>query len=187
VVRGALVGVIAVDGVVSAPFALPILPVERFVAYQDFLRHTPKPLERDRLGVLPQYYADMFGWPELAAQVGAIYQALPPEERAKAVFLGGNYGEAAAIDVLGVPGQSPPAISGHNNYFLWGPRGHDGSVVIRFGGEREALLRAYATVEPAGVFDNAWAMPYERGRTLWLCRNRRVPFAQDWTSFRNYR
>jgi hypothetical protein len=59
--------------------------------------------------------------------------------------------------------------------------------VIRLGGQRESLLRAYATVEPAGVFDNVWAMPYERGQTLWLCRGRKVPFALDWTSFRNYR
>jgi 4-amino-4-deoxy-L-arabinose transferase-like glycosyltransferase len=187
VMRGALLGVIAFDGGISAPFALPILPIERFIAWQDFLSQTPQSLERQRLGRLPQYYADMFGWQELAAQVGAIYQALAPEERAKAVFLADNYGEAGAIDVLGGPWHLPPAISGHNNYFLWGPRGHDGSVVIRFGGDREALLRAYASVEPAGVFDNPWAMPYETGQTLWLCRGRKVPFDQAWASFRKYR
>jgi hypothetical protein len=185
--RGALAAAIAISGVVSAPFALPILPIERFLAWQSFLGQAPKPLEREPTGRLPQVYADMFGWPELAAQVGAIYRSLPPEDRARAVFLANNYGEAAAIDVLGTPGDVPPAISGHNNYFLWGPRGHDGSVVIRFGGEREALLRAYASVEPAGVFAHPLAMPYESGQTLWLCRGRKVPLDQDWVSFRKYR
>jgi hypothetical protein len=184
--RWALAGVIVVSGVISAPFALPILPIESFVAWQEFLRQTPQPMDRALLGRLPQYYADMFGWAELAAQIGAIYQVLPPEERAKAAFLARNYGEAAAIDVFGSGGNLPPAISGHNNYFLWGPRGRDGSVVIRFGGDRQALLRAYASVEPVGVFDNAWAMPYERGQTLWLCRGRKVPLSQDWASFQHY-
>jgi 4-amino-4-deoxy-L-arabinose transferase-like glycosyltransferase len=185
-VRRVLVATVVVSGIISAPFALPILPIERFVAWQDFLRQTPQPLERQKLGRLPQYYADMFGWQELAAQIGAIYQALPPEDRAKAVFLAGNYGEAAAIDVLGAPWHLPSAISGHNNYFLWGPRGHVGSVVIRFGGNRQVLLSAYASVEPAGMFDNPWAMPYERGQTLWLCRGRKVSFEQDWARFRKF-
>jgi hypothetical protein len=184
-VRRALTGAIVVSGVISAPFALPILPIESFVAWQEFLRQTPQSMDRAQLGRLPQYYADMFGWSDLAAQAGEIYQALPPDERDKAVFLARNYGEASAINVLGRPWHLT-AISGHNNYFLWGPRGHDGSVVIRFGGDRQALLRAYASVESAGVFDNAWAMPYERGQTLWLCRGRRVPLSQDWPSFKHY-
>jgi len=135
---------------------------------------------------LPQYYADMFGWPELAAQVGQIYQSLSPAEQSTAVFLGQNYGEAAAIDVLGAPWHLPPAISGHNNYFLWGPQGHDGSVVIRIGGNRETLLKAYASVEAAGVFENPWAMPEETGQTLWICRDRHPPLQAAWPSFKNY-
>jgi 4-amino-4-deoxy-L-arabinose transferase-like glycosyltransferase len=186
-VRWAAAGVIVASGINSAPFALPILPIDQFVAWQGILRQTPQSLDRETLGRLPQYYADMFGWQDLAAQVGEIYQALPPDERVKAVFLAGNYGEAGAIDVLGGPWHLPPAISGHNNYFLWGPHGYDGSVVIRFGGDRQELLHYYASVEPAGVFDNAWAMPYERGQTLWLCRGRKVPFSQDWASFKHYR
>jgi 4-amino-4-deoxy-L-arabinose transferase-like glycosyltransferase len=183
--RGALAGALVLSGIIAAPFALPILPIERFVAYQDLLQRTPRPLERGEMGRLPEFYADMFGWNELAVQVAAIYAWLSPEDRTKAVYLASNYGEAAAIEVL--DNDLPPAISGHNNYYLWGPRGHDGSVVIRLGGNREALLRAYETVEPAGVFDNPWSMPYERQKILWLCRGRRVPFDQDWASFRNYR
>jgi hypothetical protein len=111
---------------------------------------------------------------------------LPPEERAKAVFLGNNYGEAAAVDVLGAPWRLPPSISPHNNYFLWGPRGHDGSIVIRLGGSRDALLKIYTSVEAFGQFDMPWAMPYETSRTLWICRGRRQPLDAVWASLRNY-
>jgi hypothetical protein len=184
--RIALAAAIALIGMVGAPFAVPILPVERFAAYQAFLGVAPRSLENNAIGILPQYYADMFGWPELAALVGHAYQSLPPEEQAKAVFFANNYGEAAAIDVLGKPWDLPPAIAAHNNYFLWGPRGHDGAVIIRLGGERDALLRTYASVEPFAQFDAPWAMPYETGRPIWICRGRHPPLNAVWASLKKY-
>jgi hypothetical protein len=185
--RAAYAGLLVLNGLVVAPFALPILSVEQFVAYQAWLGVVPQPQEHERLGVLPQYYADMFGWPALAALVGRTYQSLPPEEQKRAVFLGDNYGEAAAVDVLATAWHVPPAISGNNQYFLWGPLGHDGSVVLRFGRDRDALLKAYASVEAAGVYDDPWALPGETGRTLWICRGRKVPLEVAWPGFRRYR
>ncbi len=184
--RTAITAVIVLFGVIGAPFALPILPVATFAAYQARLGVAPKPLERSPVGQLPQLFADMFGWPDLAALVGRAYQSLPPADQARAVFFANNYGEAAAIDVLGAPWHLPPAISAHNNYFLWGPRGHDGSVLIRLGGTREQLLLAYRSVEPAGMFEAPWAMPYETGRMLWICRDRRRPLGADWAALKNF-
>jgi hypothetical protein len=184
--RATLIGAVALYGVVAAPFAVPILPIERFAAYQAFLGRTPKPLENSALGRLPQYYADMFGWPQLVALVGQAFQSLPPEERSAAVFFGNNYGEAAAVDVLGTAWGVPPAISAHNSYFLWGPRGHDGSVVIRVGRSREDLLKLYSSVEAFGTVDNPWAMPSVTGQTLWICRGRKPALDAVWTSLKNY-
>jgi hypothetical protein len=48
------------------------------------------------------------------------------------------------------------------------------------------LLKAYASVEAAGVFQAQWAMPYEIGHTLWVCRGRRVPLQEAWPTFRHY-
>lgn len=187
VLRTVLATAVVAFGLIVAPFAVPILPIEQFAAYQDALGIAPPP---DHQGSpaprLQQYYADMFGWPELAAQIARIYRSLPPEEQARAVFLGNNYGEAAAIDVFGTPLGLPPAISGHNNYFLWGPRGHDGSVVIRFGGRKENLLKSYASCDSAGIFEHRWAMPYETGQTIWVCRNRNPPTDKDWDRFKHY-
>jgi hypothetical protein len=132
--RAALIGV-AVAGAVAAPMAIPVLSEKAFIAYSTMLGMTPSATaaEHQKLGLLPQHFADQHGWPEMAAQVAAVYNALPPADRAKAVFLGLDYGEAAAIDIFGPPLGLPPAISGHNNYALWGPQGHDGSVLIVLG------------------------------------------------------
>jgi 4-amino-4-deoxy-L-arabinose transferase-like glycosyltransferase len=184
--RIAITGAIAVFAAIAVPFALPILPVERFVAYERALGIVPKIQEKRALGALPQHFADMFGWPELAALVGHAYEALPANEQSAAVFLANNYGEAAAIDVLGAPWHLPPAISPHNQYFLWGPRGHDGSVVLRLAGDRESLLETYASCEAAGAFEVPWAMPDEAGQTLWVCRGRRQPLDEAWPELRRY-
>lgn len=185
--RVALTAAIVAIGLISAPFALPVLPVAQFAAYQSALGAAPqREEERAEIGILGQYYADMFGWRELAMKVADIYRSLPPDEQTHAVFLGNNYGEAAAIDVFGRPLGLPAAVSGHNNYFLWGPQGHDGSVVIRLGGKSIDLLKYYASCTGVGVTDNPWAMPYETGKTLWVCRGRQPPMDKAWSTFRHY-
>lgn len=100
VLRSAFAAVIMISGAVGAPISMPLLPVHSFIVYQRWLGLQPSTGERVKLGALPQYFADMFGWRELAEVVGKAYAALPPEERKRAVFFGRNYGEAAAVDVL---------------------------------------------------------------------------------------
>ncbi len=170
----------------TAPLFLPVLPVGAFIAYEQAIGFTPSTGERLRLAALPQYYADQFGWPEMAATVGKAYQALPPDEKARAVFFAWNYGDAAAIDFFGAPWGLPPAISAHENYFIWGPRGADGSVVLVLGGTREGLLEVFRTVEPVGRFDDPLAMPEESGQTLWLCRDILEPIDKVWPRLRHF-
>jgi hypothetical protein len=185
--RLAVAAFTALGGLIILPFALPILPVDRFIAYEDAIGLKPQSGEKLALGALPQYYADMFGWRAMAAAVGRAYQALPAEDQARAVFFAGNYGEAGAIDVFGGPWHLPPAISGHNNYYLWGPDGHDGSVVLRFSrASHDELLEAYESAEPLARLEDPYAMPYESGLTLWLCRNRRVSLAEQWAAIKHY-
>jgi len=184
--RGLCLAAVAATGLILLPLGLPILPVEQFIAYQRALGIVPETAEKNGIGILPQYYADMFGWREMAAAVGAAYQALPPQDQARAVFLAGNYGEAGAIDFYGAPWHLPPAISGHNNYYLWGPAGHDGSVVLRVGRTREDLLKSYGSVEAVGRIDQPYAMPYETGLTLWLCRDRKQSLEAEWSEFKHY-
>jgi hypothetical protein len=184
--RAALVSV-TVAGVIAAPMAIPILSEKAFISYSTTLRIAPSATaaEHQKLGLLPQNFADQHGWPEMAAQVAAVYNALPQADRAKAVFLGLDYGEAAAIDIFGQPLGLPPAISGHNNYYLWGPQGHDGSVLIVLGPYWGGLLPAYAKVEIVGEIENPYAMPYETG-PIYVLRDPKVPFSYIWPRLKHY-
>jgi len=183
-VRGALVAVILAIGLIGLPMALPVLPIDSFIAYQNALGAKPVARERGDLAALPQTFADMFGWREMAKAVSEVYWALPADDRAKAVFGGRNYGEAAAVDVFG--DRLPPSISGHNNYFLWGPRGHDGEVIILLRRDPDEEKNGYASVEVAGRIENPYAMPYETNLFILVCRGRKSSLIADWPQVRNY-
>ena len=187
--RGAMLAVVAVVGLLLAPLAVPVLPVRAYIKYANFLGVGPSALagERVKQGLLPQHFADMFGWPQMAAKVADVYHRLPPADRAEAVFFGQNYGEAAAIDIFGKPLGLPPAISGHNNYFLWGPRGHDGSVIIVIGGNLAEMKTQFDKVEQAGIIDTPYAMPYETDRPIYVLRGPKIPFATIWPTLKAYR
>ena len=184
--RAILLGVIAVPGLLLAPLMLPILPVEAFVRYQRAIGFTPSVGERGKQGVLPQYYADMFGWPQMARKVAAVYWSLPPQERAKAAFWGNNYGEAAAIDVFGAPLGLPPALSGHNNYWVWGPQGHDGSVLIIIGGSAKHYADLFRSFSVAGHIDAPYAMPYETNRPIYVLRGLKMPMSRLWPQVKHF-
>ncbi|MCZ6727979.1 MAG: glycosyltransferase family 39 protein, partial [Acidobacteria bacterium] len=79
--RPVLVVFLLLTGALTAPMAAPILPVERFIAYQRALRMQPTSAEDNVLGPLPPHFADRFGWQELTTAVVAVWKSLPEEER----------------------------------------------------------------------------------------------------------
>jgi hypothetical protein len=75
----------------------------------------------------------------------------------------------------------PAAISGHNNYWIWGPHGETGEVMIVVTPESpEQLRKSFASVEIVGEFPNVYAQPYERSDHIYLARGRITPYSIDW-------
>jgi hypothetical protein len=122
----------------------------------------------------------------MAVKVAEVYRTLPPHDQARAVFFGDNYGEAAAIDVFGRHLGLPPAITGHNQYFLWGPRSHDGSVMIIIGGNPKHYAAIFKNVEVAGHTDSPYSMPYETGQPIYVLRGLKMPLSALWPQVKNY-
>jgi hypothetical protein len=179
-------GAMVAGGALLAPFMLPVLPVERFVRYARALGFEEIQTENQRQGALPQWYADMHGWKEMAQAVARVYETLPPEERARAVVFGQDFGQAGAINHFGPALGIPRAISGHNSYYLWGPGDATGEIVIVIGDEKEDLQRGFEEVEAAGITDHPWARPDEVGLTIWICRKPRLPMEKLWPLVRSY-
>jgi dolichyl-phosphate-mannose-protein mannosyltransferase len=181
--RAVLVAYAVVFGLAFLPFALPILPEETFVAYEAKLS-TLLPLrgvlatEHEReTSTLPGDWADMHGWPELAATVKRVYDGLPPNDRAQAVVLADNYGTAAAIDFF-TPGV--PVISIHNQYWMWGTKGYGGNVLVQVGGSCFAKQHLFASRTVVTTFSSRWGIGWEQHLPIAICRGIRTPLAEVW-------
>jgi hypothetical protein len=170
-----------------APAVLPILEPDTLAHYLDVMRLRAPPNERAAIGApLTQVFSDEMGWRSLEQQVAAVYRSLPADERRQTAIIASNYGEAAAIDVYGRSDGLPPALSGENQYFLWGTHGFDGDVVIHVNGDPQRWRRLCQSVETQTTFGVPYAMPYESGRPIFVCRGLRTPIAQIWPRFKRY-
>jgi len=179
VLKPALALVVLLGGMIGWPFAMPMMPVEKFIAYEEALGATPEKTENIALDKLPQQYADMFGWPEMAATVAQVYNALPAAERAHCGIFAQNYGEAGAIDYFGRQYGLPGAISGHQNYWLWGPGPYTGECLIVIGDRRARLEELFQSVTQAGETDQKYAISYENHRPIWICRGPKFGTLRD--------
>ena len=185
-VKYALPACIAIGGLVIAPVVVPLLPVKTYIGYTHFMGISMESPEGKKLTQLHQFYADMFGWEKMVAAVARAYNMLSPAEQAKCAILADNYGEAGAIDYHGEKYHLPKAICGHNNYWLWGPRGATGELVIRLGGSIEAITQSYKEAIQADIFNDEYCMPYENNQPVFICKGRFTPLKDEWADFKHY-
>ncbi len=187
--RTAMVAYALVLGLAFVPFALPVLPEDTFVAYEakvNAVLHLRGALatEHEReTSKLPGDWADMHGWPELAAAVQHVYDGLSPQDRAQAVVLADNYGTASAIEFF-TPGV--PVISTHNQYWLWGTKGYSGNILVQVGGSCFASRHLYASRTIVTTFISRWGIGWEQHLPIAICRGIRKPFPEVWKDVRAF-
>lgn len=175
------------------PLSLPLMPPAQWLAYTKAtgLYGLSGNTENTSSGPLPQFYADRFGWQEEVDQITQVYNSLPLEQQKITGILCQNYGEAGAVDFLGH--NLPPALSAHNNYFLWGPRGYTGdSIILVERTTRGHLLNFFDNVEVVGHMGTTYSMPFEH-TTIFLCTGRkldadghRFSLLDQWRSKKDY-
>ncbi len=122
--------VLLLVGALIAPTAIPVLPIDSYIAYTKKLGIQQQKFENQPESRLPQIYADMMGWEERVKIVADYFHSLPPEEQRVTAIGASNYGDAGAVDLFGPKYGLPKAISTANNYWIWGPRGYTGQSVI---------------------------------------------------------
>lgn len=172
--------------IVFSPMAIPVLPPERFIEYSAALGFRPLESERHEQGELPQHFADRFGWRELTDEVASAYYSLPEDERKRTAIYGQNYGEAGAVTYYGRSKGLPPAISGHNSYWLWGPGTGEIKTVIIIGGEIEDHLEAFEDVVLHGRVMSRFSMPYENDLPVYIARKPKAGLIEIWNETKHY-
>lgn len=182
-----------VAGCYALPLSLPLLPPAQWLAYTRAtgLSRINGNSETSSSGPLPQFFADRFGWQEEVDQITHVYTSLPPGQQKITGILCQNYGEAGAVNFLGHG--LPEALSAHNNYYLWGPRGYNGdSLILVERTNREHLLNFFEHVEIVGQMGTIYSMPFEH-KTIFLCTGRklyadghRFSLLEQWPSKKDY-
>ena len=164
---------------IFVPLALPVLPPSELDAYQQRLGISAAPEEVSHTAPLPQYFADRFGWENLARTVAVVSAELPPGERSRTIVLGRNYGHSAALEYWSKKYNLPPVYGRHNNYWLWGPPPADeDTTVIAINFEVGDLEKFFDDVSEVAVAESPWAQePYLR---ILVCRGLKEPIDTVW-------
>ena len=180
--------ILLATGIYLAPIVIPVLSPDRFISYMRTLPFKLPVMEHAHArAALPQWYADQFGWEEIVAETAKAWNQLSPQERMDCGVFAQDYGQAGAIDFLGRRYGLPPALSGHQTYFLWGPRGYSGNCLIVLDDRRERLDQLFERVEVAGYSpDNPYAL--EREIPVFICRGAKFGSLQQiWPGLKKWR
>jgi dolichyl-phosphate-mannose-protein mannosyltransferase len=149
-------------GALIAPTAVPVLPIDKYIAYTKKLGIQQQKFENQPENRLPQIYADMVGWEERVKIVADYFHSLPPEEQRVTAIGASNYGDAGAVDLFGPKYGLPKAISGANNYWIWGPRDYSGeSVILMDEGSPEKYKKRCKSLRLVARPNNPYARPDE--------------------------
>jgi MFS family permease len=173
-------------GVLTAPLSLPILSVESYQKYTSALGIKLQQAERGKQSPLPQHFADMFGWENMALRVARVYYSIPETDRAHCGIYAQNYGEAGAIDFFGKQLGLPAALCGHNSYWYWNEGIDSCTSLIIVGGNIEDHKNVFESVMIADVVDHPYAMPYERHLPIYVCRMPKIALKDLWSRVRHF-
>ena len=182
--------VLLASGAHLLPITVPVLSPDNFLAYTRTLPFKLPVMEHSHArAALPQWYADQFGWEEIVAETAVAWNRLTPDERkdeACGIFAQ-DYGQAGAIDFLGRRYGLPRSISGHQTWFVWGPRGYSGNCLIVLDDRRERLEQLWTSVEYVGQSaDNPYAL--EKQIDVYICRGPKFgTFAELWPQIKRWR
>jgi hypothetical protein len=175
-------------GAYLAPITVPVFSPDHFLDYTKRLPFKLPVMEyQHRRAALPQWYADQFGWNEIVAETAQAWHQLAPEERADCAVFAQDYGQAGAIDFLGRRYGLPRALSGHQTYFLWGPRGYSGNCMIVLDDRADRLGQLFEHVQYVGTSaDNPYAL--EKRIDVFICRRSKFgTLAQVWPQLKRWR
>jgi hypothetical protein len=185
--KPAIAVVLLATGVHLAPVVVPVLSPDRFLAYTKYLPFKLPVMEHSHArAALPQWYSDQFGWQEIVDETAVAWNRLTPDERKDCGIFAQDYGQAGAIDFLGRRDGLPSSLSGHQTWFLWGPRGYSGNCMIVLDDRKEVLERYWNQVEYVGTSaPNPYAL--EQQIAVFLCKGKKFDsWAGEWPHLKRW-
>jgi hypothetical protein len=166
------------------PMGIPVWRAEKLAEYFAGVKRTTGfdavlRYEDGRYHALPQDYADMLGWDELAEVVAKAY-ARVDDKNASFIYCE-NYGEAGAIAILGRKYGLPAPVCFSESFFYWAPRDFKTEItsVIYINDEMgEDVESLFDDIQIIGSVSNPMAREY--GTKVYICRKPAGSFNAFW-------
>lgn len=184
--RVVLTGVLVCLSLFLLPIGIPTdTPENLAIHFKNFttkygmdglLRH-----EDGKIHSLPQDYADMIGWEELAKITSNAYQQVP--DKRNVLIYCENYGQASAVNILGKKYGLPEPVSFSDNYYYWFPRKIPAitDTFIYVNDELgEDINELFTDIQLIGKISNPLAREY--GTQVYLCRKPKSSFSKFWNN-----
>ncbi len=178
--------VLVISGVLLAPAVMPVLPPAVYGHIYGKSGSSGSQQEAGDIDGLPQALADRFGWEEQVALIAQVYHGLPSDEQRVACIATSNYGEASALVQFGGRYHLPPPISGHNAFYIWGPQGCTGQVLITINIAPQDAARWFSSVTLAARTSCADCVAFENHAPILILRQPKAPLEVVWAQAKYY-
>ncbi len=175
--RVALPTLLGLSSLIFIPIGVPLFSAEKLVRLMASPVFEPaRRWEGNSIHALPQDYADMLGWLEMAALVDTAVARNGGTHNC--LIYGDNYGEASAI---GHFSPSLEAVSFSDSYLLWVPDtlpAYINTFIYVNDALGEDVQNGFDNIQKIGEVTNPLAR--EHGTGVWLCREPRGSFPDFW-------
>jgi hypothetical protein len=158
-------------GLPLIPLSLPVSPPSKLAKYYQ-KRWVEKAgvlkWEDHKNHSLPQDFADMLAWKEMAAKTAKAYHSLTNEEQQHAVIFCGNYGQAGAVNFYRKEYHLPEALSDNASFLYWLPDSlHLDNIILVTDDQKEMehdFIKYFSSVVVSDSITNPFAR--ERGTLI---------------------
>ena len=160
------------NAVTLSKLVLPITPAER-------LHATGLDTQNPDFGLT-------VGWPEIAAQVTAMYRALPAPERRAAIIISSDYGGQGALAVYSNPSQLPVVASPQLSEWYWLPPDQLATDALMVGYAPADISWMCASTAVVGHLTVPFGVAnLEQGAPVTEC-HLKVPLQSAWGRLKNF-
>lgn len=189
VVRIGVLAIILITILPLSPMGIPFMKPQKLANYFDKLESygfdAGRIHEDGQKHSLPQDYADMMGWYDIANLATEAYEQV--EDKTTAAIFGENYGIAGAISLIGKKRGLPEAISFSDTYEYWAPEQFtpDLQTLIYVNDELGSNVEAlFDDIKVIGSVTDTLSRQY--GVTVYLCQKPNRSFNEFWAEVWEY-
>ncbi len=115
-------------GAILIPFGMPVYTFNHYL--KSIYKYEKKDIEGGKYAVKYDEYYTKEKWKETMQQLKSVYDSLPANDKQNCMIWGKHYGQAGAVNLLGVDYNLPKAFSYHGSFYSWAPKGQMPNTII---------------------------------------------------------